>query len=175
MPIFTLLSPIDQYGIVLILVKMILDFMIQDEHDWVRIKREQIEIHSLQGLEQQLRVIRFRVIVNYIEKTWILWNNQLNDKHLPLTPVEVMKAVEPLRVFMFPLQCCSGDSGPGGSLEPAATTKTVLIHRQVWELCHESLLSAPRNSVSISLWRTASVVTREVSHVMGDTREKAKD
>lgn len=69
MPIFTLLSPIDQYGIVLILVKMILDFMIQDEHDWVRIKREQIEIHSLQGLEQQLRVIRFRVIVNYIEKT----------------------------------------------------------------------------------------------------------
>ena len=63
-----LLSQIDQYDIVQILVKMILAFMIQDKQDCVRIKREQIEIHSLQGLEQQLRVIRFSLIVNDIEK-----------------------------------------------------------------------------------------------------------
>lgn len=43
-----LLSQIDQYDIVQILVKMILAFMIQDKQDCVRIKREQIEIHSLQ-------------------------------------------------------------------------------------------------------------------------------
>ncbi|KAK6320335.1 anoctamin-10 [Coregonus clupeaformis] len=38
---------------VLILVKMILAFMIPDEPDWVRIKREQIEFHSMQALGQQ--------------------------------------------------------------------------------------------------------------------------
>ncbi|CAB1323335.1 unnamed protein product [Coregonus sp. 'balchen'] len=38
---------------VLILVKMILAFMIPAEPDWVRIKREQIEFHSMQALGQQ--------------------------------------------------------------------------------------------------------------------------
>ncbi|XP_028843365.1 anoctamin-10 isoform X2 [Denticeps clupeoides] len=38
---------------VLILVKMILAFMIPDEPDWVRIKREQIEFNSMQALSQQ--------------------------------------------------------------------------------------------------------------------------
>ncbi|XDV53126.1 hypothetical protein PO909_021708 [Leuciscus waleckii] len=38
---------------VLIMVKMILAFMIPDEPDWVRIKREQIEYHSMQALKKQ--------------------------------------------------------------------------------------------------------------------------
>ncbi|KAL0968244.1 hypothetical protein UPYG_G00264250 [Umbra pygmaea] len=38
---------------VLILVKMILAFMIPDEPDWVRIKREQMEFYSMQALGQQ--------------------------------------------------------------------------------------------------------------------------
>lgn len=51
-----LLSQIDQYDIVQILVKMILAFMIPDEPDWVRIKREQIEFNSMQALGQQVRM-----------------------------------------------------------------------------------------------------------------------
>uniref|UniRef100_A0A8C8HXL1 Anoctamin n=1 Tax=Oncorhynchus tshawytscha TaxID=74940 RepID=A0A8C8HXL1_ONCTS len=42
---------------VLILVKMILAFMIPDEPDWVRIKREQIEFNSMQALGKQVRMI----------------------------------------------------------------------------------------------------------------------
>uniref|UniRef100_A0A8C1UH38 Anoctamin n=1 Tax=Cyprinus carpio TaxID=7962 RepID=A0A8C1UH38_CYPCA len=38
----------------LIMVKMILAFMIPDEPDWVRIKREQIEYHSMQALKKQV-------------------------------------------------------------------------------------------------------------------------
>ncbi|KAL0968243.1 hypothetical protein UPYG_G00264240 [Umbra pygmaea] len=38
---------------VLILLKMILAFMIPDEPDWVRIKREQMEFHSMQALVRQ--------------------------------------------------------------------------------------------------------------------------
>ncbi|XP_056106826.1 anoctamin-10 isoform X2 [Rhinichthys klamathensis goyatoka] len=38
---------------VLIMAKMILAFMIPDEPDWVRIKREQIEFHSMQALKKQ--------------------------------------------------------------------------------------------------------------------------
>ncbi|XP_048013946.1 anoctamin-10 [Megalobrama amblycephala] len=38
---------------VLIMVKMILAFMIPDEPDWLRIKREQIEYHSMQALKKQ--------------------------------------------------------------------------------------------------------------------------
>ncbi|XP_073687705.1 anoctamin-10 [Garra rufa] len=38
---------------VLIMVKMILALMIPDEPDWVRIKREQIEYHSMQALKKQ--------------------------------------------------------------------------------------------------------------------------
>ncbi|XP_059402670.1 anoctamin-10-like [Carassius carassius] len=45
---------------VLIMVKMILAFMIPDEPDWVRIKREQIEYHSMQALKKQ-RIMRSRV------------------------------------------------------------------------------------------------------------------
>ncbi|XP_051548088.1 anoctamin-10-like isoform X2 [Myxocyprinus asiaticus] len=37
----------------LLTVKMILAFMIPDEPDWVRIKREQIEYHSMQALKKQ--------------------------------------------------------------------------------------------------------------------------
>uniref|UniRef100_A0A8C1DWJ0 Anoctamin n=1 Tax=Cyprinus carpio carpio TaxID=630221 RepID=A0A8C1DWJ0_CYPCA len=44
----------------LIMVKMILAFMIPDEPDWVRIKREQIEYHSMQALKKQ-RIMRSRV------------------------------------------------------------------------------------------------------------------
>ncbi|XP_050955026.1 anoctamin-10 [Labeo rohita] len=45
---------------VLIMVKMILAFMIPDEPDWVRIKREQIEYHSMQALKKQ-RIMCSRV------------------------------------------------------------------------------------------------------------------
>uniref|UniRef100_A0A8C1VP54 Anoctamin n=1 Tax=Cyprinus carpio TaxID=7962 RepID=A0A8C1VP54_CYPCA len=45
---------------VLIMVKMILAFMIPDEPDWVRIKREQIEYHSMQALKKQ-RIMRSSV------------------------------------------------------------------------------------------------------------------
>ncbi|XP_043084259.1 anoctamin-10 [Puntigrus tetrazona] len=45
---------------VLIVVKMILAFMIPDEPDWVRIKREQIEYHSMQALKKQ-KIMRSRV------------------------------------------------------------------------------------------------------------------
>lgn len=38
---------------VLIAAKMILAFIIPDEPDWVRIKREQIEFHSMQALKKQ--------------------------------------------------------------------------------------------------------------------------
>ncbi|KAI1890080.1 hypothetical protein AGOR_G00169530 [Albula goreensis] len=38
---------------VLIIIKMILSFAIPDEPDWIRIKREEIEFHSLQALNQQ--------------------------------------------------------------------------------------------------------------------------
>ncbi|XP_077066597.1 anoctamin-10 [Siphateles boraxobius] len=38
---------------ILIMAKMILAFMIPDEPDWVRIKREQIEYHSMQALKKQ--------------------------------------------------------------------------------------------------------------------------
>ncbi|KAM6973471.1 anoctamin-10 [Aplochiton taeniatus] len=38
---------------VLILIKMVLAFLIPDEPDWVRIKREQIEFRSMQALGQQ--------------------------------------------------------------------------------------------------------------------------
>ncbi|XP_010882344.2 anoctamin-10 [Esox lucius] len=38
---------------VLILIKMVLAFMIPDEPDWVRIKREQMEFQSMQALGQQ--------------------------------------------------------------------------------------------------------------------------
>ncbi|XP_016375189.1 anoctamin-10-like [Sinocyclocheilus rhinocerous] len=44
----------------LIMVKMILAFMIPDEPDWVRIKREQIEYHSMQALKKQ-RIMRSHV------------------------------------------------------------------------------------------------------------------
>ncbi|KAM4619415.1 anoctamin-10 isoform 2-T3 [Polymixia lowei] len=39
---------------VLIMIKMVLAFLIPDEPDWVRIKREQIEFRSMQALGQQL-------------------------------------------------------------------------------------------------------------------------
>uniref|UniRef100_A0A673G6Z2 Anoctamin n=1 Tax=Sinocyclocheilus rhinocerous TaxID=307959 RepID=A0A673G6Z2_9TELE len=41
----------------LIMVKMILAFMIPDEPDWVRIKREQIEYHSMQALKKQVTLV----------------------------------------------------------------------------------------------------------------------
>ncbi|XP_026057943.1 anoctamin-10-like [Carassius auratus] len=44
----------------LIIMKMILAFMIPDEPDWVRIKREQIEYQSMQALKKQ-RIMRSRV------------------------------------------------------------------------------------------------------------------
>ncbi|KAI7812133.1 hypothetical protein IRJ41_022410, partial [Triplophysa rosa] len=44
----------------LIAAKMILAFIIPDEPDWVRIKREQIEFHSMQALKKQ-RVKRIQV------------------------------------------------------------------------------------------------------------------
>ena len=39
---------------ILILIKMVLAFMIPDEPDWIREKREQIEFRSLQALGQQV-------------------------------------------------------------------------------------------------------------------------
>ncbi len=36
------------------MVKMILAIMIPDEPDWVRIKREQIEYHSMQAFKKQV-------------------------------------------------------------------------------------------------------------------------
>ncbi|KAK2867078.1 hypothetical protein Q8A67_025195 [Cirrhinus molitorella] len=45
---------------VLIIVKMILALMIPDEPDWVRIKREQIEYHSMQAFKKQ-RIASSRV------------------------------------------------------------------------------------------------------------------
>jgi len=39
------------------MAKMILAFMIPDEPDWVRIKREQIEFHSMQALKKQVPLL----------------------------------------------------------------------------------------------------------------------
>ena len=39
---------------ILILFKMVLAFMIPDEPDWIRVKREQVEFRSLQALGQQV-------------------------------------------------------------------------------------------------------------------------
>lgn len=38
---------------ILILIKMVLAFMIPDEPDWIRVKKEQIEFNSMQALRQQ--------------------------------------------------------------------------------------------------------------------------
>lgn len=39
---------------VLILVKMIVAFVIPDEPDWISLKKQQIEFHSVQALKQQV-------------------------------------------------------------------------------------------------------------------------
>uniref|UniRef100_A0AAY4C4E6 Anoctamin n=1 Tax=Denticeps clupeoides TaxID=299321 RepID=A0AAY4C4E6_9TELE len=78
---------------VLILVKMILAFMIPDEPDWVRIKREQIEFNSMQALSQQVGrhtsllrpvlikpIIIHMLLVFYSEKLRLLQELNLDEK-----------------------------------------------------------------------------------------------
>lgn len=50
---------------VLIIVKIILVFLIPDEPEWVRQKRERIEYISMQALKQQVCPIQYRCILSF--------------------------------------------------------------------------------------------------------------